>query len=148
MPSQPARLKAIRLSIMTFSPSIQPCSAAAWIIEKWRSWADTNGDIESRFTKDQLLTNVMIYWTTASITSSTRIYYESRRTPGDGGRVEVPTACAVFPAEMLNWAPRSYVERIYNVQQWTEMPRGGHFGAMEQPELFTEELAAFLKEWG
>ena len=76
-----------------------PAGLAAWITEKWRTWADTGGDIESRFSKDEILTNIMIYWVTESIASSVRIYYESRRAPRDSARVEVPTAVAVFPAK-------------------------------------------------
>lgn len=121
-----------------------PAGLAAWIIEKWRTWADTQGNIESRFTKDELLTNVMIYWTTASITSSTRIYYESRQNPRDRGKVEVPTAVAIFPGEIF-FSPRKWVEAAYNVQQWTEMPRGGHFAALEEPELFVEDVRKFCR---
>ena len=121
-----------------------PAGLAAWIIEKWRTWADTKGDIESRFTKDELLTNVMIYWSTASITSSTRIYYESRRNPRDRGWVGVPTAVAIFPGEIF-FSPRKWVEAAYNVKQWTEMPRGGHFAAMEEPKLFVEDVRKFFR---
>ncbi|MAV35605.1 MAG: hypothetical protein CMJ59_09110 [Planctomycetaceae bacterium] len=121
-----------------------PAGLAAWIIEKWRTWADTNGDIESRFTKDELLTNVMIYWTTASATSSTRLYYESRRNPRNRGWVGVPTAAAIFPKE-LGFSPRKWVEAVYNIKQWTEMPRGGHFAAMEEPELFVEDVRKFFR---
>jgi hypothetical protein len=91
---------------------------------------------------DQL--DVMIYWTTASITSSTRLYYESRRTPGDGGRVGVPTAVAIFPGEIF-LSPRKWVGAAYNVQQWTEMPRGGHFAAMEEPQLWVEDIRKFCR---
>jgi pimeloyl-ACP methyl ester carboxylesterase len=121
-----------------------PAGLAAWIVEKWRTWADTDGDVESRFTKDELLTNVMIYWTTESITSSTRIYYESRRDSGNRGKVSVPTSVAIFPGEIF-FSPRKWVETAYNVQQWTEMPRGGHFAAMEEPELFVEDVRKFFR---
>ena len=122
-----------------------PAGLAAWITEKWRTWADTSGDIESRFSKDEILTNIMIYWVTESITSSVRIYYESRRAPRDSARVEVPTAVAVFPGEIF-FSPRKWVETAYNVQQWTEMPRGGHFAAMEEPALFVEDVRKFFRE--
>ena len=121
-----------------------PAGLAAWIIEKWRTWADTKGDIESRFTKDELLTNVMIYWSTESIASSTRIYYESRRNARDSGWVKVPTAVAIFPGEIF-FSPRKWVETAYNVKQWTEMPRGGHFAAMEEPELLVEDVRKFFR---
>ena len=121
-----------------------PAGLAAWITEKWRTWADTGGDIESRFSKDEILTNIMIYWVTESIASSVRIYYESRRAPRDPARVEVPTGVAVFPGEIF-FSPRKWVETAYNVQQWTEMPRGGHFAAMEEPELFVEDVRKFFR---
>ena len=121
-----------------------PVGLAAWIIEKWRTWSDCGGDIESRFTKDELLTNVMIYWVTESIVSSTRLYYESRHNRRNRGHVEVPTGIAVFPGEIF-FSPRKWVETWYNVQQWTEMPRGGHFAAMEEPGLFAEDVRKFFR---
>ena len=128
-----------------FGLNDSPAGLAAWIVEKWRTWADTDGKIESKFTKDELLTNVMIYWVTASITSSTRLYYESRRNPRDRGWVGVPTAVAIFPRE-LAISPRKWVEAAYNVKQWTEMPRGGHFAAMEEPQLFVEDVRKFVRD--
>ncbi len=128
-----------------FGLNDSPAGLAAWIVEKWRTWADTDGKIESKFTKDELLTNVMIYWITASITSSTRLYYESRRNPRDRGWVGVPTAVAIFPRE-LAISPRKWVEAAYNVKQWTEMPRGGHFAAMEEPQLFVEDVRKFVRD--
>ena len=86
----------------------------------------------------------MIYWTTASITSSTRIYYESRRNSSERGWVGVPTAVAIFPGEIF-FSPRKWVGATYNVKQWTEMPRGGHFAAMEEPELFVEDVRTFFR---
>ncbi len=128
-----------------FGLNDSPAGLAAWIVEKWRTWADTDGKIESKFTKDELLTNVMIYWITESITSSARLYYESRRNPRDRGWVGVPTAVAIFPRE-LAISPRKWVEAAYNVKQWTEMPRGGHFAAMEEPQLFVEDVRKFVRD--
>lgn len=90
----------------------------------------------------------MIYIGTRTFNTASWIYYGRREEGGrvlsdTGDRVEVPTACALFPKELLAWPPRSYVERIYNVQQWTEMPRGGHFGAMEEPELLIDDIRSF-----
>jgi len=92
----------------------------------------------------------MIYITTRTFNSASWIYYGRREEGGrilspEGNRVEVPTGCAVFPAEMLNWPPRSYAERIYNIQQWTEMPRGGHFAAMEEPQMLLEDIRKFAR---
>lgn len=127
-----------------------PVGVAAWIIEKFNAWSDTQGDdIESAHSRDELLTNIMIYLATGTFTTSTWIYFGRREEGGrilssEGRRVEVPTGCAVFPKEMLAWPPRSYVDRLYNVTHWTEMPRGGHFGAMEAPQLLVKDIRAFV----
>ncbi|MBI1384224.1 MAG: alpha/beta fold hydrolase [Rhizobiales bacterium] len=128
-----------------------PVGVAAWILEKFSSWSDTKGnDPESAHSRDDLLTNIMIYLVTGTFSTSTWIYFGRREEGGrllspEGRRVEVPTACALFPKEMLAWPPRSYVERIYNIAQWTEMPRGGHFGAMEEPQLLVDDIRAFAR---
>ena len=123
-----------------------PAGLAAWIVEKFRSWCDCDGRVENRFSKDDILTNVMLYWATGSIASSTRIYYENQHaTGGPGGRVEVPTACAVFPKEIAI-PPRRWVEARHNLTRWTEMPRGGHFAALEQPALLVEDIRAFFRD--
>jgi microsomal epoxide hydrolase len=121
-----------------------PAGLAAWVVEKFRAWSDCGGDIERRFTKDQLLTNIMLYWVTESMPSAVRLYYESRRSGRRPGRTEVPTAVAVFPGEIF-FSPRKWVEARYNVVQWTEMPRGGHFAAMEEPELYLEDVTKFFR---
>ena len=120
-----------------------PAGLAAWVVEKFRAWSDCGGDVESRFTKDQLLTNIMLYWLTESMPSAVRLYYESRRSDREQTRSEVPTAVAVFPGEIF-FSPRKWVETRYNVVQWTEMPRGGHFAAMEEPELYIEDVVKFF----
>jgi epoxide hydrolase len=124
-----------------------PAGLAAWIVEKFRTWSDCDGDVERRFTKDELLTNIMIYWVTGSITSSTRLYCESRRAgrfPLTDQRVEVPTGCAIFPGELFR-PPRAWAEAAYNVTRWTEMPAGGHFAALEEPDLLVEDIRAFFR---
>lgn len=124
-----------------------PAGLAAWIVEKFRAWSDCGGDVERSFSKDELLTNVMIYWTTQSIASSTRIYYEMRHA-GAGAvppdRIEVPTGVAVFPGEIYK-APRKWVEARYDLKHWSVMPRGGHFAALEEPELLAGELREFFR---
>jgi len=125
-----------------------PAGLCAWIVEKFRTWSDCHGDVEKSFTKDQLLSNVMIYWLTQTINSSTRLYYEARHHPWrlkPGARIETPTGVAIFPGELLR-PPRHWAERIYNVRRWTEMPRGGHFAAMEEPELLADDVRAFFRE--
>ncbi len=125
-----------------------PAGLAAWIVEKFRSWSDCQGNVERRFTKDQLLTNIMIYWVTQTINSSTRLYYEARHhpwRPAPNTRIEAPTGVAIFPAEMVR-PPREWAERVYNVRRWTEMPSGGHFAAMEEPALLAADVRAFFRD--
>lgn len=123
-----------------------PAGLAGWFTEKFRVWTDCGGDIEKSVTKDELLTNITIYWATQTITSSARIYYETRKTRRfrPEGKIEVPTGCALFPAELF-LSPRSWAEADYNVTHWTEMPRGGHFAALEEPELLVEDVRAFFR---
>jgi pimeloyl-ACP methyl ester carboxylesterase len=116
-------------------------------VEKYRSWSDCGGDVESKYTKDELLTTVTIYWATQTINSSTRLYYETQNHPwrmNEGERIQAPAAMAWFPHE-ISPAPREWGERSYNVQRWTEMPRGGHFAALEEPELLVEDIRAFFR---
>jgi epoxide hydrolase len=124
-----------------------PAGLLAWIVEKFRTWSDCDGDPETVFTRDQLITNVMMYWVTETITSSVRLYWEHQHASPEEAppqSVEVPTGVARFPEEIVRF-PRSWVERRYNVTHWTDMPRGGHFAAMEQPELFTEDVRSFFR---
>jgi len=124
-----------------------PAGLLAWIVEKFQAWSDCDGHPENAFTRDQLITNVMLYWLTQTATSSARLYWESRQ----GGMwnerpeyVAVPTGVARYPKEVVRF-PRSWVEQQYNVTHWAEMPRGGHFAAMEQPEPFVEDLRRFFR---
>ena len=124
-----------------------PAGLLAWIVEKFRTWSDCDGHPENAFTRDQMITNVMTYWVTQTITSSVRLYWE--RLHGDAQEQEhefvgVPTGVARYPKEPLR-IPRPWVERRYNVTHWADMPRGGHFAAMEQPELFVDDLRSFFR---
>jgi pimeloyl-ACP methyl ester carboxylesterase len=123
-----------------------PAGLAAWIVEKFHRWSDCDGNIETKFTKDELLTNIMIYWITESITSSMRIYYEARATgwklvPDE--KVTVPTGCLLSPLEPQ--LPRKWVENSFNVTHWTVMPKGGHFAALEEPDLLVNDIRAFFR---
>jgi pimeloyl-ACP methyl ester carboxylesterase len=125
-----------------------PVGLLAWIVEKFHGWSDCEGHPENSFTKDQLITNAMLYWVTNTITSSIRLYWESRKSgvwtqPAD--YVAIPTGIARYPKEQIFRPPRAWVEKQYNVTHWVEMPRGGHFAAMEVPELFSEDLRAFFR---
>jgi|TARA_B110001454_G_scaffold47094_1_gene46360 microsomal epoxide hydrolase len=143
--------QATKPQTLSYAMMDSPVGVAAWIIEKFNSWSDTVGDnIESVYTKDELLTNIMVYLVTKSFNTASWIYYGRREEGGrvlspDGQRVEVPTAAALFPAELLSWPPRSYAERVYNITRWTEMPRGGHFAALEQPALLIDDIRAFAR---
>jgi pimeloyl-ACP methyl ester carboxylesterase len=123
-----------------------PAGLAAWIVEKFRTWSDCDGDVEKRFTRDELLTNLTIYWATETISSSFRIYYETQYNQPEGGseRVGVPTGVAIFPRDIVP-APREFAERFFDLRRWTRMPRGGHFAAMEEPELLVEDLREFFR---
>jgi pimeloyl-ACP methyl ester carboxylesterase len=120
-----------------------PVGQLAWIVEKFWAWADCDGHPEKVFSRDELLDNVMMYWVTGSGASSARLYWESFNKFVSDGRVELPTGVASFPKEILR-TPRSWCEEAFNITHWTTMPRGGHFGAFEQPELFVDDVRAFF----
>jgi len=127
--------------------SDSPLGFAGWVLEKFHRWGDTHGNIESRFNKDDLITNLLLYLGTDTVTSSIWLYHGAvlemmSGTPA-APKVRCPTALAVFPAEFLPWPPRSTIERHYNVQQWTAMPAGGHFAAWEEPGLLLDDLRKF-----
>jgi pimeloyl-ACP methyl ester carboxylesterase len=121
-----------------------PAGLAAWIVEKFWRWSDNDGNLESRFTKDEILANLTIYWATETIGSSMRLYYETARDPGSWGRVEVPTAMMMSPKDMFP-TPREWVERSYKVERWTDIDRGGHFLEWEEPELVAEDVRTFFR---
>lgn len=132
---------------VAYALSDSPAALAGWIVEKFRTWSDCGGDVESRFTRDELLANITGYWVTATAGSSARLYFESRRdgqigTPDDF--IAVPTGCALFPAELMR-PSRRWAEKRYNVTRWTPMPRGGHFAAMEEPELLVDDIREFFR---
>ena len=137
---------------LSYAMMDSPVGVAAWIIEKMRGWSDIkNNDIESVYSKDTLLSNIMIYLVTKTFNTASWIYYGrvaegGRFLPKEGLPIKIPTAVAIFPKEYLEWAPRSYVERIYNIQHWTKMSKGGHFAALEQPELLVKDIFTFAKK--
>ena len=145
-----------------YALSDSPAGLASWIIEKWYGWSDHDGDFEKVFTKDELLTNIMIYWVTNSGASSARIYYESRHMlgglaptpfPRPESRVNAPTGCGSFPrqydrretpVDTSSVEARKAAEARYNVAHFTTMPHGGHFPALEQPKLWVDDMRAFF----
>lgn len=116
-----------------------PTGLASWIIEKFRAWSDNGGDLETVFTKDELLTNLTIYWATETINPSMRLYYETARDYGQFGRVEVPTGMLMSSADFFP-TPREWAERSYNVVHWTPVDVGGHFMEWELPELVADDM--------
>lgn len=129
---------------LAYGLSDSPVGLAAWIIEKFHAWSDCNGDLGQRFSEDELLTNIMIYWVTNTIGSSARMYYENTHSLPPMGRIEVPAGVALFPADIL-LPPKEWAERNLNIIRWTAMARGGHFTAMEEPELLADDIRAFYR---
>ncbi|MEO1336256.1 MAG: epoxide hydrolase family protein, partial [Myxococcota bacterium] len=130
--------------------SDSPVGLAALILEKWRTWSDSGGDLERRFSRDFLLTTIMLYWFTNCIGTSVRDYFDNRTLVeqiGPDHRVHVPTAIGLFGNEFVDDGdpPRAWAERLYNVTRWQVMPRGGHFAATEEPMLLAQDIAAFFK---
>ena len=133
---------------LSYALNDSPVGLAAWLVEKYYGWADCKGNIESCFTKDELLANITLYWLTHTIHSAIRLYYENSRVPLHFLKDEfiwVPVGVARFPLEEP-FPPRSLIERGYNVQHWTDMAVGGHFAAMEQPALLADDIRAFAKK--
>jgi len=135
---------------LAFALNDSPAGLASWIVEKLFAWTDNGGRLDNSLTKDEVLTNIMIYWVTQTINSSMRTYLESARgvytTPGglqSYKRVSVPTGVASFPGEAP--IPKEWAERWVNVQRFTKMPKGGHFAALETPEAWVGELNAFFE---
>jgi pimeloyl-ACP methyl ester carboxylesterase len=126
-----------------------PAGLAAWLIERRRNWSDCGGDVYTRFSRDELLTTVMLYWATRGIAGSVRYYQASR---GAGWRIEstgdkfltVPTAIAVFPQDVV-FIPRAFAERETNLHRWTRMTSGGHFAPAEEPEQLVDDVRAFVR---
>jgi pimeloyl-ACP methyl ester carboxylesterase len=131
-----------------FGLTDSPAGLAAWITEKLRAWSDCGGDVERSFTRDEILTNVTIYWLTGTIGSSMRMYQANAAIPAaqHARRVEAPCGFALFPGD-IGRPPRAWLERQSNVVRVTEPPRGGHFAPFEEPELYAEELRAFFRPY-
>ncbi|MGW5733105.1 MULTISPECIES: epoxide hydrolase family protein [Streptomyces] len=122
-----------------------PAGLAAWIIEKFRAWSDCDGDVEKAFSRDDLLTNLTLYWVTETIGSSMRVYYENAHTPAEWGALHAPMAVTTLPADLYP-TPRAWVERSGPIARVTELPRGGHFAEWEVPDLIAEDLRGFARD--
>jgi pimeloyl-ACP methyl ester carboxylesterase len=143
-----AMLQTTKPQTISYPLNDSPVGLAAWIVEKFRAWSDCDGDIEKSYTKDELLTNNMLYWVTETISSSARLYREDGLQTAPqlkaGQYIEVPAGVATFPKD-LTVPPRELGERFLRIKHWTKMPRGGHFAALEEPELLAEDLRAFFR---
>ena len=142
-------IQATKPQTLAYALTDSPVGLAAWIVEKFRTWSDCDGDISRSFSNDDLLTNIMLYWVSGAIGSSFWPYYSRLHDgwplPADR-RVEVPTAYQAFPKDILH-PPRVLAEQVFNIQRWTEARRGGHFAALEVPELLAEDIRAFFRQF-
>ena len=144
-----AHIQGTRPHTLACALNDSPAGLAAWIVEKFREWSDCEGDVYRCFTRDELLANITLYWMTETISSSFRMYHEGRKTPlrfTADDFVHVPCAMAHLPREIL-FPPKEWVARGYNIQRWTELPKGGHFAAVEQPELLAADIRAFFRPY-
>lgn len=142
-------IQSTRPQTLGYALNDSPAGLAAWILEKWRSWSDSGGDIDSRFSRDFLLTVLTIYWATQTITTSIRDYYDNRWSGvalGPDDFVRVPTGIAVFPHQLAEepGSPREWLERLYNIRRWSVAPKGGHFAPAEEPVQLAREIVAFF----
>jgi pimeloyl-ACP methyl ester carboxylesterase len=144
-------IQSTRPQTLGYALNDSPAGLAAWILEKWRSWSDCDGDLDARFSRDFLLTMVTLYWVTETITPSMRDYVDNRRWQGEprlgpDELVRVPTAVAVFPNMFVpeGEVPRAWAQRLYDVRRWTRMERGGHFAAAEEPALVARDICTFF----
>ena len=142
-------IQGTKLQTLAYGLNDSPVGLAAWIVEKYRTWSDCGGDVEKSYTKDELLTIVTIYWVTQTISSSTRMYFENQKNlwaMEKDQKVPAPAGMAMFPQE-ISKPPREWGERSYDVRRWTEMHSGGHFAALEEPQLLAEEVRAFFRDF-
>lgn len=140
-------LQSTKPQTLAYAINDSPIGLAAWIIDKFYCWSDHPGNLEQVYTRDELLVNLTIYWVTQTAGSSFRLYYETMHHPPKqaGGRLDTPTAFCIAPKDAR--PPREFAERFFNVQQWTQAPAGGHFQAMEHPDVLAAELFLFAKQF-
>ena len=144
--------QATKPQTLAYAMMDSPVGIAAWIIEKMHGWSDLkNNNIESVYSKDLLIANIMVYVLTNTFNTASWIYFGRRKEggryfPKDFKRIEIPTGIAMFPKEMSAWPPKSYIKKIFNIKQITEMKEGGHFPALEKPRLLLEDIRKFFKE--
>jgi pimeloyl-ACP methyl ester carboxylesterase len=137
-----SHIQATKPQTLAYSLTDSPAGLAAWLLEKFFAWSDGSDELTQRFDLDELLTNVAVYWFSGNVAATLRMYEENARQPlrfGSGERLSPPLFYARFPKEIMN-PPREWVERVFNVARWTEMPVGGHFAALEQPRALAGDI--------
>ncbi|MGY2257667.1 alpha/beta fold hydrolase [Pseudomonas sp. SDO55104_S430] len=142
-----AALQSTKPQTLAFALTDSPIGLAAWMLEKFQSWADHPDDLEQVISLDTLLTNIALYWFSGNVHASLRLYKENRQNPlvfEPGERVDTPLGVSLFPKE-IPMPPRSWVARVFDVHRWEHMARGGHFAALEQPQILAEEIRAFFR---
>lgn len=139
-----ARLQMSKPQTLAQALNDSPTGLAAWVVEKFRAWSDCHGDVESRFTKDELLTNLMIYWVTGTAPSSVRMYYDFSREPITEGRIDRPVGMLMSTKDFFPPAPREWGERFFRVERWVETDVGGHFLEWEEPQLVARDVQTFF----
>lgn len=143
------RIQATRPQTLGVALTDSPVGLAAWIVEKFQAWSDCGGDPLKRFSMDTLLDNVMVYWLTGTAGTATWLYRgvteQQPRALPKGARVETPTGFAAFPADIAPAPPKEWIERAFNLRRHTVMPSGGHFAALEEPDLLVEDIRAFFR---
>lgn len=137
-------IQSTRPQTLAYGLTDSPTGLASWIVEKFREWSDSD-DVDAAFGRDRLLDNISVYWLTGTINSSMRLYYETDVEQTVPDSVDVPTGHARYPGEIIK-TPRSWAEEIYDIARWNELPEGGHFAAMEVPDLFIKEVRSFFRE--
>ncbi len=140
-----AAIQGTRPQTLGYALNDSPAGLAAWVVDKFWAWSDHGGNLERSFSKDELLTNIMIYWVTETPPSAARIYFEQQFHTGGRKAGRVPVGVALFPKE-INIPPRKWAEERYNLVHWTAMPRGGHFAALEEPALLVEDIRKFYRK--
>jgi pimeloyl-ACP methyl ester carboxylesterase len=143
-------IQSTRPQTLGYGLNDSPAGLAAWVLEKWRAWSGCAGSLDGYFSRDLLLTLLTIYWVSSSITTSLRDYFDNRWFPSElrlGDRVEVPTAFCLFPHQTAAEPvpPRSWLERLYNIERWTIAEHGGHFAPVEDPGRLAEEIRAHFR---
>ena len=142
------QIQSTKPQTLAYGLTDSPVGQLAWIAEKFLAWTDNDGTIESAVSRDRLLTNISLYWFTATAGSSARMYYETLRPggPGLGDPLTTPLGMASFPMEIMQ-APRAWLDGNYNIVHWSDMDEGGHFAAMEEPKALAQDIRQFFRRF-